>query len=181
MDKENQYMKSMEFCQDIIKRMADNSFRLKQWFLLAVTTIFTVFSKMIFSEKLQYQFHIENLILIAPLFIFPYLDAYYLQQERLFREVYNDFMNCLNNEKMIRNPFDMKPTKEQRNQFSVLNVLNVVFSISVAPFYFIIICILQGFFIYRASIEYPLLWMSILPTILIVSGFILKKQTSHQK
>ena len=179
MTKENQYIKSMEFCQDIIKRMADNSFRLKQWFLLAVTTIFTVFSKMIFSEKLQYQFHIENLLLIAPLFIFPYLDAYYLQQERLFREVYNDFMKCLNNEEMIRNPFDMKPTKEQRNQFSVLNV---IFSISVAPFYFIIICILQGLFIYRlSSIKYPYLWGVILPIFLIILGCVFKKQTTHQK
>ena len=179
MDKENQYIKSMEFCQAVIKRMADNSFRLKQWFLLAVTTIFTVFSKMIFSEKLQYQFHIENLLLIAPLFIFPYLDAYYLQQERLFREVYNDFMNCLNSEEMIRNPFDMKPTKAQRNQFSVLNV---IFSISVAPFYFIIICVLQGLFIYRlSSIKCPWLWIAILPIVLIILGCAFKKQTTHQK
>ena len=178
MDKENQYIKSMEFCQSTIKRMADNSFRLKQWFLLAVTAIVTVFSKIIFSEQLQYQFHIDNLLLLIPLLIFPYLDAYYLQQERLFREIYNDFMNCVNNNKIIRNPFDMKPTKEQRGLFSIWNV---IFSVSVGPFYFVIICILQGFIIYRSSIKCPWLWMSILPILFIVLGLIFKKKTSHQK
>ena len=43
MDKESQYIKSMEFCQVTLKRMADNSFRLKQWFLLAITAIITAF------------------------------------------------------------------------------------------------------------------------------------------
>lgn len=178
MDKENQYIKSMEFCQATIKRMADNSFRLKQWFLLAITAVVTVFSKIIFFEKLQYQFHIDNLLLLAPLLIFPYLDAYYLKQERLFREIYNDFMKCINESKINRKPFDMKPTKEQREQFSIWNV---IFSVSVAPLYFITICVLQGFIIYRSSIDCPWLWMSILPVLLVVLGLIFKKKTSHQK
>ena len=176
MNKEDQYIKSMEFCQAIIKRMASNSFRLKQWFLLAVTAMFTVFSKVVFFENIK--FHIENLFFLAPLIVFPCLDAYYLQQERLFREIYNDFMKCINNNKTIRNPFDMKPTKEQRGQFSIWNV---IFSISIAPFYFIIICVLQGVVFYRSSINCPWLWMSILPILLIVLGLILKKKTSHQK
>ena len=183
MDKESQYIKSMEFCQATIKRMADNSFRLKQWFLLAVTAMFTVFSKIIFSEDKE--FHLDSLFLLVPLFVFPCLDAYYLQQERLFREVYNDFMNCINKNKTIRKPFDMKPTKEQRVQFSIWNVivaiLNVIFSISVAPFYFIIICVLQGVIFYQSSIDHLWLWMIILPILLIVLGLIFKKKTSHQK
>ncbi len=176
MDKQNQYIKSMEFCQATIKRMADNSFRLKQWFLLAVTAMFTVFSKIIFSENQE--FHIDSLFLLAPLVIFPYLDAYYLQQERLFREIYNDFMNCINNNESKRKPFDMKPTKEQRVKFSIWNV---IFSISVAPFYFIIICVLQGFIVYRSSIDNPWFWMGVLPILLIILGLIFKKKTSHQK
>ena len=178
MDKELQYTKSMEFCQNIIKRMADNSCRLKQWFLLSITAIVTVFSKMIFFEKLQYQFHIDNLLLLAPLFIFPCLDAYYLKQERLFRDIYNDFMNCINNDEIKRKPFDMKPTKEQKGKFSICNV---IFSISVAPFYFIIICVLLGLIIYHSTIERPWLWMNILPILLIVLGLIFKKKISHQK
>ena len=176
MDKENQYIKSMEFCQAAIKRMADNSFRLKQWFLLAVTAMFTVFSRVIFSENPE--LHIDSLFLLAPLFVFPYLDAYYLQQERLFREIYNDFMNCINSNEIKRNPFDMKPTKEQRGQFSIWNV---IFSISVAPFYFIITCVLQGFIVYRSSVDCPWPWMGILPILLIVLGLIFKKKTSHQQ
>ena len=177
MDKQNQYIKSMEFCQNIIKRMADNSFRLKQLFLLVVTTIATVFSKIIFSEKLQYQFNIDNLLFLIPLFIFPYLDAYYLQQERIFREIYNDFMISIK-DNIIRSPFDMKPTKNQRSQFSIWNV---IFSVSVAPFYFIIICILQAVIIYRSSINYPLLWIGILPVLLLFLGLIFRKKTSHQE
>lgn len=171
-------MKSMEFCQDIIKRMADNSFRLKQYFLLAITAVVTLFSKIIFFEKLQYQFHISNFFLIAPFLVFPYLDAYYLKQERLFREIYNDFMKCINNNRMDRKPFDMKPTKEQREQFSTWNI---IFSISIAPFYSIIICILQGFIIYYSSIKCHWLWMSILPILLAILGLFFKKKTSHQQ
>ena len=177
MNKQNHYIKSMEFCQDIIKRMADNSFRLKQFFLLAVTAIATIFSKFIFSEKLQYQFNIDNLLFLIPLFIFPYLDAYYLKQERLFREIYNDFMTSIN-DKIVRKPFDMKPTKNQRSQFSIWNV---IFSVSVAPFYFIIICILEATIIYRSSIDYSWLWIGILPVLLLILGLIFKKKTSHQK
>ena len=178
MDKESQYVKSMEFCQATITRMASNSFRLKQWFLLAVTAIVTAFSRFIFFENLKYQFNIDHLFFLTPLLVFPYLDAYYLKQERIFIEIYNDFMNCVNNETIIRKPFDMKPTKEQRTQFSIWNV---IFSISIAPLYFIIICVLQGLIIYRSAVLCPWLWMSILPIILILSGLIFKKKTSHQK
>ena len=48
MNKKEEYIKSMEFCQSIIERMANNSFRLKQWFLLAVTAIVTIFSQSFF-------------------------------------------------------------------------------------------------------------------------------------
>ena len=48
MDRKDEYIKSMEFCQTIIERMANNSFRLKQWFLLAVTAMITTFSRFIF-------------------------------------------------------------------------------------------------------------------------------------
>ena len=168
----------MEFCQAAITRMANNSFLLKQWCLLAITAIITAFSKFIFFEKLEYKFNIDHLFFLMPLLIFPYLDAYYLKQERIFREVYNDFMNCINKKEMIRNPFDMKPTKEQRTQFSIWNV---IFSISVAPFYFTIICILQGLIIYRSSVQCSWLWMFILPIILTILGVVFKKKTSHQK
>ena len=178
MERKEEYIKSMEFCQTAITRMAKNSFFLKQWFLLAITAIITALSKFIFFEKLEYQFNIDHLFFLMPLFIFPYLDAYYLKQERVFREIYNDFMNCINKQKIIRNPFDMKPTKEQRTQFSIWNV---IFSISIAPFYFIIICILQGLIIYHSSIECPWLWVGILPVLLIIFGLIFKKKTSHQK
>ena len=177
MDRKEDYIKSMEFCQAVIARMARNSFFLKQWFLLAITAIITAFSRFIFFEKLKYQFNLDHLFFLMPLFVFPYLDAYYLKQERIFREIYNDFMNCINKKEIIRNPFDMKPTKEQRTQFSICNV---IFSLSIAPFYFIIICLLQGLIIYRSSIECSWLCMSILPALLIILGLVFKKKTSHQ-
>ena len=178
MEMNEKYIKSMEFCQATITRMANNSFMLKKWFLLIITAIITAFSKLVFFEQSEYQFHLHYLFFLAPLFIFPYLDAYYLKQERVFREIYNDFMNSINQQKIIRKPFNMKPTKEQRKQFSLLNVL---FSISIAPFYFIIICFLQGLIIYQSSIAYSLGWISIIPLLLITLGWIFKKKTSHQK
>ena len=176
MDGKDEYIKSMEFCQTITERMANNSFRLKQWFLLTVTAMVTAFSRFIFFENLEYEFHINNFFILVPLFIFPYLDAYYLLQERLFRDIYNDFMNCVNKKETIRQPFDMKPSKEQRGQFSIWNV---VFSISIAPFYFIIISVLQGLIVY--PVQYSWLWMCIMPIILIILGCIFQKKTLHRK
>ena len=74
-------IKHLEFIQNIITRMATNSFILKGW---AVTVI-----SILFVLELN---HLNNNLFVFtlfPAFIFWGLDSYYLRQEKLFRRLYD--------------------------------------------------------------------------------------------
>ncbi|MBX0986945.1 hypothetical protein I9W21_03365 [Campylobacter jejuni] len=70
MEKEKIIIEELKMIQDIIKRMADNSFKLKNWCLTVVVVT------MLFQQG------VDNLIPIIPLFSFWFLDSYYLYIER---------------------------------------------------------------------------------------------------
>ena len=77
-DKRMQFlMKEIDVIQNVIKRMASNSFMLKGW-----TITLVVVSLVLRGDK------ISALIAIIPWLVFWFLDAYFLRQERLFRELY---------------------------------------------------------------------------------------------
>lgn len=72
-------IEEIKIIQDIIKRMADNSFKIKAW---AITLV---------VATLLIKTNINNAyIALIPLLTFWFLDAYYLQQEKIFREIYKD-------------------------------------------------------------------------------------------
>lgn len=76
------FKKEIDLIQDIIKRMAANSFLVKGWMITLVmgTVVLGRGGEM----------DIPKLVLsIIPLLIFWILDAYFLKQERLFRKLYN--------------------------------------------------------------------------------------------
>lgn len=77
MDKEKILLKEIDLTQDVIKRMANNSFLIKGW-----TITLVVATLLLKGEKAQV------FIAFIPLVGFWFLDAYFLRQERLFREVY---------------------------------------------------------------------------------------------
>ena len=64
--------------QGIINRQASNSFKIKKWTVTLVAVSF------LFNSL-----NVSRLIGFIPLFGFWYLDAYYLRQERLYRELYD--------------------------------------------------------------------------------------------
>jgi hypothetical protein len=74
-------LKHLEFIQAVITRLGTNSFLVKSWCVTLVAALTALSS----GTKQQY-------ILIAyfPVFIFWLLDSYYLWQERLFRELYDE-------------------------------------------------------------------------------------------
>lgn len=74
---EDLIIKELNLIQDVIKRMASNSFLVKGW---AITLI--VATLLLKGSKFQI------LIAIIPLLAFWILDAYYLRQERLYRKLY---------------------------------------------------------------------------------------------
>lgn len=124
-------IEEIKIIQDIIKRMASNSFSVKTW------TITLVVATLLFTGS-------NNHILIAfiPLFAFWFLDSYYLQQERLFREVYTWIITYrLNNDDEF---FNMNPTRFKDN---VQTVPRIIFSISILPFYGSIFAMLISYII----------------------------------
>lgn len=74
-------IKHLEMIQAIINRQANNSFLLKGW-AVTITVALLAFSTKIPQGNYRW-------LIIAPLIIFWFLDAYYLSQERLFRDLYN--------------------------------------------------------------------------------------------
>jgi hypothetical protein len=74
---EDLIIKELNLIQDVIKRLASNSFLVKGWAItLIVATLLLKGSK------------IQILIAFIPLIAFWILDAYYLRQERLYRKLY---------------------------------------------------------------------------------------------
>ena len=70
----------LEMIQSVITRMASNSFALKGWAVTLVAGLFAL------SGKDANQFY--YLVTYIPIVVFWYLDAYYLCQERMYRNLY---------------------------------------------------------------------------------------------
>jgi len=122
-DKEilKEYMlKEIEIIQDIIKRMAFNSFMIKGWAITLV--VITLLLKG--AEKYQVW------LAFIPLLIFWFLDAYFLWQERLYRKLYDWVVN--NRLKTDEYLFDMNT---YRFRDKVQTIPRIMFSITLASFY----------------------------------------------
>ena len=105
-------IKHLEFIQNIITRMNTNSFQVKGMAITIVSALLVIYA----SEK-----NPDFLIIsIFPIFLFWFLDAYYLTQERKFRGLYNDFLkDNIHNLK----PFEMRPDLYKKGKYSFWSVL----------------------------------------------------------
>jgi len=75
-------LKEIDIVQDIIKRMAFNSFMIKGW---AITLVVVA----LLLKGTEYQVWIA----FFPLLVFWFLDAYFLWQERMYRKLYDWVIN----------------------------------------------------------------------------------------
>jgi len=74
-------LKHLDLIQSIITRMANNSFLLKGW---AVTLLSGIFA-LAWNQESIWHF----ILAYIPVVMFWFLDSYYLQQERLYRGLYD--------------------------------------------------------------------------------------------
>ena len=74
-------LKHLEMTQGVINRMANNSFLLKGWSVVLVSALFALAAKDSNSDFI--------LLAYFPSVAFWVLDGYFLQQERLFRKLYD--------------------------------------------------------------------------------------------
>ncbi len=80
--------KELDLVQDIVKRMASNSFQVKAW-LIGIFSALIAFS----MEKLvgttgSVAGIFTSLFLLVPIACFWYLDGFFLSTEKLYRELY---------------------------------------------------------------------------------------------
>lgn len=114
-------MKHLEMIQNIITQMANNSFLLKGWVVTLLAGIFAL--------SWNQDGFLHYLLVYIPVFMFWFLDAYYLKQERLYRGLY-DQVRQMNNASIS---FSMVPPLiSTNNSYSYMNVL---FSKTEAGFY----------------------------------------------
>ncbi len=117
--------KHLDYIQNTINRMANNSFLIKGWTITFISLLFILAVRE------------SNIWLLAlsllPLFCFWGLDAYYLKQEKLFRELYD-----LVRAGKINEPFTMN-VKKYVNKKKVMNWFLILFSTTIAPIYVTII------------------------------------------
>jgi hypothetical protein len=82
-------IKHLEFIQAIIARLSSNSFLLKGWSVTLAAALFALA-----ANDTRPEFAI---VALFPALAFWGLDAYYLRQERLFRELYEDILSSQEN------------------------------------------------------------------------------------
>lgn len=122
-------IKHLEFIQSTITRMNQNSFQIKGWMITLVSALLALYAS---SERVVY-----ILIAIVPAVVFWLLDAYYLQQERRFRGVYNDVAGLSPDDSRINvREFEMPIQKYRCGKYCYFNVL---FSRTIFPLYGIVI------------------------------------------
>ncbi len=117
--------------QDIIKRMAFNSFMIKGW---AITLVIVA----LLLKGTGYQFWIA----FIPLLVFWFLDTYFLWQERMYRELYKWVIeNRLKTDEYL---FDMNGSRFRKK---VKSKFRIMFSITLFWFYGSIVVLMA---IYKA-------------------------------
>ena len=125
MDNDDPNTKDLEFIQDIVSRLAGNSFKIKGW---SITLIVVV---LLFRTR-----DLHLLVAFIPLFGFWILDAYYLKLERRYRSMYEDAR--IKNEH--REQFEMDSTA-----YSVESISNIIFTKSLVIFHGTIFILLLSY------------------------------------
>ncbi len=123
MEEQSVLDKHLDFTQNIIERMAKNSFSIKTWTMV----IWAGFALYVISIE---GFDFGKFLFLIPIISFWFLDAYFLRQERIFRDIADGFKKL-----KLKDPKDFvydipKQLKTSKNKF-----FKVMFSITLNIFY----------------------------------------------
>ena len=126
-------IKHLEMTQAIINRLGRNSFWVKSWSIILIVTA------MVLIAKPDTQSSYFVLVLILPALGFWILDGYFLRQERLFRQVYNEIRV------QSDTGFEMNPMKHRNKP--KCSWLSTIFSLTLVIFYIVEIAFIMGVFV----------------------------------
>lgn len=125
--------KEIDLIQGVINRMANNSFLLKGWIISLIAVILALTKDTIVATELSY----FNAILLLPVGVFWYLDAYFLHKERCYRKLYDwVIINRLKNTDFA---YNLNYTRFEKE---VQTVWRIMFSNTLLPLYGLIVVIL---------------------------------------
>ncbi len=126
---EDNKLKHLEFIQQTVNRMNQNSFAIKGWMITLVSAFLALYVSS--SNKLYIA------IAIVPTAIFWFLDAYYLQEERKYRRLYNDVAGVSGKETSKKLPeFAMSIDRYKGSEYAYTKSL---FSLTIFPVYALIL------------------------------------------
>lgn len=125
----------LNMIQEIITRMGNNSFSLKQW---AVGIMIAIYA---FAGENS---HKAVIVTIIPLTVFWILDSYYLMIERRFRCLYDEVRK--KKEKNIDFNMNFNSIRVNMENVSKYCLVKVAFSKTILPFY--LVCIVTTLIIY---------------------------------
>ena len=146
MSKDEQFVEYLKMIQNVIDRLAKNSFQIKAWaaalFTATIVLTFSIINILIF------------IVLIAVMCLLWALDSYYLKQEKLFRKLYADKVSKFNDETKKENLiyFDM-----DISTFSVDSVPKTMISISEFLYYIAYVITLGIFLIIYLTMNWQIL------------------------
>ncbi len=116
----------LSIMQSVINRMAANSSGCKTWCIALVSAIVVILAE---QEKPEYVW-----VSIIPIFLFLFLDSYYLGLEKRFRDRYNEFIQKVHDGSIkVEDLFIVTPCRGLG--VFIMAICQAVFSLSVWPFY----------------------------------------------
>jgi hypothetical protein len=126
----------LEFIQNTVMRLNENSFKIKELAVALTTAVATIYTKDKSSKVL--------LAAIFPILILWVLDAYYLQQERKFRGIYEDVAG-LKKQNIIKE-YEMPIDKYNSKIDKKFRLINTLFSPTIFWFYALMIILTFAIF-----------------------------------
>ena len=126
-------VKHLEMTQAVINRLGSNSFLVKSWSMTIIVAAMVLIAK----HEIQTPYFV--LVLILPALGFWILDGYFLWQERLFRQVYDEIRVQSDTD------FEINPMKHRNKP--QCSWLSAIFSVTLVIFYIVEIAFIIGVFV----------------------------------
>lgn len=120
MDSNDFLIKHLEFIQSNIARLNQCSFQMKGWMITIVSALLALYAGSINVETSRGN-NMYIYIAIAPVVLFWFLDSYYLQQERKFRQIYNELIDPARSGQI--NKFEMPLSRYEGGKYSLLSAM----------------------------------------------------------
>ena len=155
---EPQIHKELELIQDIIKRMADNSFKVKAWFMAILSAVIALSKDVIFIAKDGTSVNNQAILgigifLLVIIISFWYLDGFFLRTEKLYRELYKWVVKFRPETDKYLYDLNTLERKVDGVTVNILkdvpSILGVMLSRTLVPFYLLPLLFVLGLFGYN--------------------------------